>query len=170
MGERDLPTVLSQNGELKEKFDLYAPPDLACRFAVIANGEHVPANALLEGLRYLFEGWKITRPLTERTFAEIRTQVDNRLAKYGIQGRLSEESLKELGEGLLGEKKYAQALEVLQYRAETYPRSSDALVSLGDAYRRSGNPDEARQCFKQALILAPGDATAVSKLSELGKQ
>ncbi len=93
MGEHDYPTILSQNGELKEKIDMLAPADLTCRFAVIANGGHVPANALLEGMRCRFEGWKISRPLAENTFAEIRAQVDQRQKKYGISGMLPEDEL-----------------------------------------------------------------------------
>jgi predicted alpha/beta superfamily hydrolase len=170
MGEHDLPTVLSQNGELKEKIDVGAPTDLTCRFAVIGNGGHVPENALLEGLRCHFEGWKITRPLSEKTFAEIRAQVDRRLEKYGIQGRLSEESLKELGEGLLGEKKYVKAIEVLQYRVENYPGSADARVSLGDGHLGSNDRKRARACFNQALALAPGHAVAAARLKELDKK
>jgi hypothetical protein len=167
MGEHDLPTVLGQNGELKEKIDRMAPAGLMCRFAVIGNGGHVPANALLEGMRCRFEGWKISRPLTENTFAEIRAQVDKRPEKFGVSGKLPEDELNGLGESLLGEKKYARAIEVLQYRAESYPRSAAAQVSLGDAYRQSGNPDKARECFKKALVLVPGHAAAAAKLNEL---
>ena len=50
MGENDLPTVLSQNGALKEALDTLAPPDLTCRFRVIENGGHVPADSLQQGL------------------------------------------------------------------------------------------------------------------------
>ena len=166
MGEHDFPTILSQNGELKEKIDMLAPADLTCRLAVIGNGGHVPANALLEGMRCRFEGWKISRPLVENTFAEIRAQVDKRPEKYGISGMLPEDELDRLGASLLGEKKYDKALDVAQYRVACYPRSADARVSLGDVYRESGDPDKARECFKQALVLAPGHAAAAAKLKE----
>jgi predicted alpha/beta superfamily hydrolase len=170
MGEHDFPTILSQNGELKEKIDSIAPADLTCRFTVIGNGGHVPGNALLEGMRCLFDGWKISRPLAENTFAEIRAQVDKRPEKYGIPGRLPEDELNSLGASLLGEKKYAKALDVAQYRVACYPGSADARVSLGDAYRENGKPDKARECFKQALALAPGHAAAAAKLKELEKR
>jgi len=65
MGENDFPTILSQNGELKEKCDVIAPAGLSCRFSVIENAGHVPDNALLLGLRRLFAGWKATPPPTE---------------------------------------------------------------------------------------------------------
>lgn len=63
MGENDYPTILSQNGELKEACDSIAPAGLSCRFKVIENAGHVPANALLEGLRRLFAGWKAVKPV-----------------------------------------------------------------------------------------------------------
>jgi len=62
MGENDLPTVLSHNGALKEALDAFAPPDLSCRFMVIGKAGHVPADSLQQGLRALFEGWKIAQP------------------------------------------------------------------------------------------------------------
>jgi tetratricopeptide (TPR) repeat protein len=73
-------------------------------------------------------------------------------------------------EDLLDEKKYAAALEVLQYRADLYPRSADARVALGDAYRQSGHTAKARECYNQALAIAPGHAAATSKLGELDKK
>jgi len=63
MGENDFPTILSQNGELKEKCDVIAPVGLSCRFAVIENAGHVPDNALLAGLRALYSGWKAAKPV-----------------------------------------------------------------------------------------------------------
>ncbi len=72
MGERDLPTIISGNGELKEKIDALAPEGLSCRLAVIGNGGHVPAESLLEGLRLLFEGWRTSHPLDEKKVAEVK--------------------------------------------------------------------------------------------------
>jgi predicted alpha/beta superfamily hydrolase len=67
MGENDLPTVLSQNGALKEAFDTLASPDLTCRFLVIAKAGHVPADSLQQGLNALFENWKIEQTLKKST-------------------------------------------------------------------------------------------------------
>ncbi len=170
MGENDLPTVLSQNGWLKEALDSLAPPDLTCRFRVIGNGGHVPADALQQGLTDLFEGWRIAAPLKESNFAEIRRRADERVEKYGVPGKLPEDSLRELGAALLGEKKSAKALEVLQYRVDLYPGSAGAWVSLGDAHRLDGQTDKARACYNHALTLAPGHAAAASKLAELDKK
>ena len=170
MGENDYPTILSQNGELKEKCDVIAPAGLACRFTVVEEAGHVPDNALLQGLNRLFVGWKITQPLTERSFAEIRVQVDQRLQKYGVSGKLPENELRNLGESLLREKKNDRAIEVLQYQVECYPGSADALACLGDAYRQSDDMDRARECYKKALSLVPNHAAAAAKLKELDEK
>lgn len=65
MGERDFPTIISQNGALKEAIDTTAPAGLSCRLAVLRGAEHVPANSLVAGLRDLFEGWKPAPPAPE---------------------------------------------------------------------------------------------------------
>jgi hypothetical protein len=72
MGERDFPTIISGNGELKEKIDALAPEGLSCRLAVTGNGGHVPADSLLVGLRLLFEGWKSSPPLNEKKLAGVK--------------------------------------------------------------------------------------------------
>ena len=167
MGEYDLPTVISLNGALKETIDSLAPSGLSCRLAVIRSAEHVPANSLVEGLRNLFDGWKITKRLTEDSFPEIRAQVEGRLARFGVPGDLPEDALKDLGGTLVGEKKYGKAVEVLQYRAQCYPRSADAQVGLGDAYRQDGQKEKARDCYRKALTLAPDHAVAAARLKQL---
>jgi hypothetical protein len=167
MGEHDYPTVVSLNGALKETISTKAPAGLTCRLRVIENGAHVPPNALVGGLRVLFEGWTTTRPLTEGSFAEIRAQVDRRLEQFGVPGKIEEDVLRSLGDSLLGQKKSARALDVLAYRAASYPGSADAQVGLGDAYRQSGHLDKARECYKRALAVAPGHVAATAKLKEL---
>lgn len=67
MGENDLPTILSQNGALKEQCDIVAPAGLSCRIVVIGGAGHVPGNSLVEGLRRAFEGWKTATPVDRKT-------------------------------------------------------------------------------------------------------
>lgn len=166
MGEYDYPTVVSHNGMLKEAIASKGPAGLTCRLRVVENAEHVPADALVQGLRVLFQGWKIDRPLTESSFAEIRAQADGRLERFGVRGAIDAEALRGLAERLLGERKTAKALDVLGYWAAGYPRSADAQVGLGDAYRQNGDVDRARECYRRALLLAPGHLGATEKLKQ----
>ena len=169
MGEQDLPTVLVQNAALKETVEMVAPAGLSCGFAVVERGEHVPAGALLTGVRRLFEGWSLGRPLTAENFREIRDQVERRLAQYGVVEKLPESALRSLGGTLLDAKRAAEAVEVCRYRVESYPRSADAHVSLGDAYRLGGEGEKARACYRQALTIAPDQPDARARLQALAK-
>ncbi len=167
MGERDFPTIISGNGELKENIDTLAPEGLTCRLAVIDNGGHVPGDSLVEGLRLLFEGWRISLPLNEKTFAEVRARAEARREKYGVPGRIPEEDLRDLGQSLLREKKAGRAAEVLEYTVECYPRSVDAWIGLGDACRSQGRTERAKSCYLKAVELAPGRGEAAARLKEL---
>ncbi|NLH77790.1 MAG: hypothetical protein GX465_12200 [Acidobacteria bacterium] len=153
MGENDLPTVLSQNGALKEQCDLLAPAGLSCRMAVLCGG-HVPGDSLIEGLRLAFEGWRIATPLDERTFPEVRARADARLERFGVAGRIPEEELRGLGERLLGRKAFDKAAEVLKYTVERYPGSVDAWNAFGDVNRSLGRADKAQACYLKAAELA----------------
>ena len=153
MGENDLPTVLSQNGALKEQCDLLAPAGLSCRMAVL-DGGHVPGDSLLEGLRLAFEGWRIATPLDERTFPEVRARADARLERFGVAGRIPEEELRGLAGRLLGRKAFDKAAEVLKYTVERHPGSVDAWNALGDANRSLGRADKAKACYLKAAELA----------------
>lgn len=148
MGEDDFPTVLVHNSALKEKIGTLAPADLTCQLTVIEHGPHVPPASLLTGIHRLFEGWSLGSQLTASNFPEIRDQVERRMAKYGVTGKLPESDLQSLGDSLLGERKAALALTVCRYRVESYPRSAEAQVSMGDAFRQNGEPDKARLCYQ----------------------
>lgn len=65
MGENVFPTVISQNGALKELIATSAPAGLTCRLAVLRGAGHVPVNALVEGLRDLYDGWKAPKDPAE---------------------------------------------------------------------------------------------------------
>ena len=167
-GENDLPTVLTGNAELAERIAVLAPAGLSCRLKVVEGGGHVPPESLLEGVRALFQGWKLGRPLDEGSFAELRAQVDRRPERFGVVGNLPEDDLRGLAESLLAEGKTAKAVEVCRYRAESYPASADAEVALGDAYRKTGERERARECYVRARALDPSHAAAASRLAEPG--
>ena len=78
MGENDLPTVLSQNGALKEQCDIVAPAGLSCRMVVIGGAGHVPGDALVEGLRRAFEVGKNATSHNEDVPPEILTPSQGR--------------------------------------------------------------------------------------------
>jgi tetratricopeptide (TPR) repeat protein len=74
--------------------------------------------------------------------------------------------LTEIGNAELAELKYREVLE-------THPDSWEALLNFGIFQRTRGRTEEAAQCFKKALELAPNNGRAISQMSatalELGR-
>ena len=69
---------------------------------------------------------------------------------------LSEDEMNELGLRLLYDSKDAGAgIEVLKLNAEQFPRSFNVWDSLGEAYYRSGNREEAIRNYEKSLQLNP---------------
>jgi pimeloyl-ACP methyl ester carboxylesterase len=61
-----------------------------------------------------------------------------------------------------------EAIDVLKLELQTYPDSSDAYDSLGEAYQNSGEKQLAIESYKKALEKNPGNSDAKEKLAALG--
>jgi len=64
---------------------------------------------------------------------------------------VSEDSINNLGYGLMDHKLFPQAVAVLRFNAEGFPRSANVWDSLADAYFHSGDIPDAVQNYKKAL-------------------
>ena len=64
---------------------------------------------------------------------------------------VSEDSINNLGYGLMDHKLFPQAVAVLRFNAEGFPRSANIWDSLADAYFHSGDVHDAVQNYKKAL-------------------
>jgi tetratricopeptide (TPR) repeat protein len=64
---------------------------------------------------------------------------------------VSEDNINNLGYGLMDRKLFPQAVAVLRFNAEGFPRSANVWDSLADAYFHSGDIPDAIQNYKKAL-------------------
>ena len=64
---------------------------------------------------------------------------------------VSEDNINNLGYGLMVRKLFPQAVAVLRFNAEGFPRSANVWDSLADAYFHSGDIPDAVQNYKKAL-------------------
>ena len=64
---------------------------------------------------------------------------------------VSEDNINNLGYGLMERKLFSQAVAVLRFNAEGFPRSANVWDSLADAYFHSGDIPDAVQNYKKAL-------------------
>ena len=61
------------------------------------------------------------------------------------------------GYRLLGEGEIPAAMELFHLNVEAFPRSANALDSLGDAYKAAGQPAKAAEYARKAIAAIPGD-------------
>jgi imidazolonepropionase-like amidohydrolase len=80
---------------------------------------------------------------------------------------LSEEQLKNLGYGLIENKRIKEAIKILKLNAETYPQSSNVYESLGDGYLADGDKKLAAENFEKSLQIDPKNSNAFEKLEQL---
>jgi CubicO group peptidase (beta-lactamase class C family) len=78
-----------------------------------------------------------------------------------------ESELNTLGYQLLGDHKTNEAVEIFKLNTTSYPTSSNAFDSLGEAYLKSGNKELATKNYQKAIELDPGNLHARNVLKNL---
>jgi hypothetical protein len=81
--------------------------------------------------------------------------------------RDTEDVLLPLGDRLLKEKKFDQAIEIFKLSVEANPQSADSYELLGDAYARSGMRELAIKSYEKSLELDPHDLDVAESLQQL---
>lgn len=78
-----------------------------------------------------------------------------------------EGQLNSLGYRLIAGKKFQDAIRILQLNVETYPKSSNAYDSLGEAYMDAGEKPLAIANYRKSLELNPKNANGARMLNKL---
>jgi CubicO group peptidase (beta-lactamase class C family) len=75
--------------------------------------------------------------------------------------------LLEVGQALTEEKKTEHAFMLYSYYTKAFPNIVIAWNELGELYEQKSMKDEAVKCYRQALIIRPGNARAKENLSRI---
>ena len=70
---------------------------------------------------------------------------------------------------MLNSGKIAEAIEVFRLNVELFPDSFNVYDSLGEAYMKSGDKENATKNYRKSLELNPGNDNAKKMLKELEK-
>jgi CubicO group peptidase (beta-lactamase class C family) len=81
---------------------------------------------------------------------------------------LSEAQMNSVGSWLLQRGKASDALEVFRQNIADHPQSANAYNSLGEAYVKLGDKEQAIKSYQKSLELNPGNGNAVQALKTLG--
>ena len=144
--------------------------------AVMANSNNgiALANHIIEGVVKEY-GWSYKpQPeapwdelllLTKLKGADAALRRDDELkSKAGVD---NEQTLNILGYMLLYGGREADGMRVFQKNVEEYPKSSNVYDSLGEAYMKMGQKDQAIQNYEKSLELNPKNENAVKRLQKL---
>lgn len=83
-------------------------------------------------------------------------------------GRTSEKEVNQLGYELLGERRFAAAIAVLELDTAAYPGSANTWDSLAEAHLESGDRERAIELYRKALAVDPKARNAAIMLARLG--
>jgi tetratricopeptide (TPR) repeat protein len=75
--------------------------------------------------------------------------------------------LNAVGYILMAQKKYTQAINILKLNTFLYPTTANTFDSLGEAYLKKGNKDEAITCYQKVLALDAKNENAKKMLEQL---
>ena len=78
-----------------------------------------------------------------------------------------EASINGIGYYLIGQGRFADAIEVLKLNVELFPESSNVYDSLGEAYMKNGDLDKAIENYNKSLELNPENENAKQMLEEI---
>jgi predicted negative regulator of RcsB-dependent stress response len=93
----------------------------------------------------------------------------NEALEMALKNRFADEAtINQLGYSFLGGDQLKMAVAVFRFNAIRFPRSSNAYDSLGEAYKKSGNREQAVKNYKKSLELDPGNENAKQMLAEMG--
>ena len=112
---------------------------------------------------------RMAEPLEKRNIAEAVRRYREYRADPRYRYADTENQLNSLGYELLEQKRFDQAIAVLELNATEYPRSSNAYDSLGEAYMLAGRQELAAANYRKSLELDPRNENARAMLEKLGR-
>lgn len=138
-----------------------------------------PLGEISDAIRAILYGKPFTLPKISfaKTILEVMTNQGlargiekmNEL-KSSIYYDVQEADMNEAGYYLLRAGKIEEALEILKFNAEKFPRSGNVYDSLGEAYLKAGHKEQAILNYKKAIALDPDNKNAIKALEEISRQ
>jgi predicted alpha/beta superfamily hydrolase len=142
--------------QLHKTLTAKAPKDFrwdSARYPDETHGSTV-LRAHYAGLRMVFADWPMPRDSTgmpQGGMAGLEKHYRELSQRYGYHIELPENAVNGLGYGLMGAKKFDEAIAVFQRNVELYPGSANVYDSLGEGYENAGKLDLASQSFQKAI-------------------
>ncbi len=125
------------------------------------SGYFIPPLPFKEGLRMLFASYKLPDNFQSNTVRDIINYYEKLSEEYGFEVDLPSRMMFFEGIKLSQQGKTKEAIEVFEHQLSLYPKSLNALMQLGEIYRRMGDLEKARQYYRTFLDIRDIDVDMI---------
>ena len=141
-------------------------------YRIYPNEDHgtVPLPSLYDGLKFIFENYKMTDMLSSST-EQIKEHFRRLSGIVGIQLRPDERVIDILGNYFIeGADDPNKGIELLKMNTLYYPESYHAFYALAKAENQIGNTANAIMYYKKSIALKPENIKALQELQQILKK
>ena len=148
----DEPAYMESIGKFTKILKKINAPGLYWKYDLMKQENHatVPHKTIYQGLEFIFSGWQIPAEKA-LNLASIQNHYQALTNRFGIEVKPSEVLLNRFGYQILAKEEFVRAIEVFKANVKIYPNSNNVYDSLGEAYERSGNLEQAIKNYKIAV-------------------
>lgn len=175
---RETSTVSHGGGDTGYRSHCTLLPEKDIGVILASNYDRTPMGSIRNGVLDILLGYEPKVPKKSIAFAFVEVyERDGLEAAKAYYQKLSSAAkdeysfgdgeLNRLGYYFLGENRLQEAIEVLQYNVELYPKVANTYDTLGEAYMIAEQRNEAISNYQRSLELDPGNTNAVEMLKKL---
>jgi predicted alpha/beta superfamily hydrolase len=173
-GAKDNERVLESVPRFVEILERDAPKALEWKLTVVEDGGHVPPSSMVDGLTYIFDGYKLPEGLAEEGLDAIKKYYAEYSRRKEHDFRIPGRALNDLAMSLVRQDKPDEALGIYRTVMSDY-REKDLLVAAmlgaGRIYASKGMMEEAIDCYERLMkIWPPGAGICRRRIAALREQ
>ncbi len=124
--------------------------DLKVEKMLDENHATIPYVSLFKGLKFIFSDWQVPKELFEGGLGAIDKHYAEVSSKYGMNARLHELMVNQLGYIHLQNNEIDRAITVFTENVKRYPGSANVYDSLGEAYENNDQLEPALKNYQKA--------------------
>jgi len=117
----------------------------------------IPHLTVYYGLEKLYDGWSLPNEKYKEGLAAIDEHYQNLSKKFNYEIKTPEYVINMAGYNYLQNKKIDNAIIVFQENVKRFPTSANVYDSLGEAFEKNKQNDEALKNYEKACQLAKED-------------
>lgn len=130
------------------------------------NHRSIPHLSIYYGLEWIYAGWRLPQEKLNEGLDAIDRYYTGLTDKYGYEIKAPENVINLLGYNYLGKNEIEKAIMIFKENVKRYPKSANVYDSLGEAYEKNNQFDEAEKNYQKAVELATTQAHPNLKIFE----